>query len=257
MAEPPPPLRLIIDAPGRGAENMRRDIELLELVADHGAAGAVRLYGFAPQCLSLGRFQPEEDIDLEACARDGIEVVRRPTGGRAVLHAAEVTYSVTCSIEDPDLGGDVLGSCARIHVAVARGLDRIGVVTWAAPSSRRGGRHPRRRDAGVAGGSGSVALGADCFARASSQELVDVAGRKLVGSAQARRRGALLQHGSILLEAPDLRPYLRSPGPGDGPGPSLGVHGLLRRALGAEAVMAALVAGFRETLGPKLSQGPS
>src|ERR1019366_3935657 len=108
-------LALIIDAPAPGEENMRRDQVLLDACARGATAGAVRLYGFDPACLSLGRMQSIEDVDLDACARDGVDVVRRPSGGRAVLHDQEVTYSVVCRSTDPTFGGLVLESCSRIH----------------------------------------------------------------------------------------------------------------------------------------------
>src|SRR5450759_3314204 len=75
---------------------MLRDLALLDACARGEIRGAVRLYGFQPACLSLGRMQPVSDVDTEACVRDGVDVVRRPSGGRAVLHDQEVTYSVVC-----------------------------------------------------------------------------------------------------------------------------------------------------------------
>src|ERR1700681_4278533 len=118
---------LILDDPAPGAENMRRDIELLHACASGEIDGALRIYGFTPPCLSLGRLQTESDVDLGACARDGVDVVRRPSGGRAVLHDQEVTYSVICRSTDPGFGGRVLESCSRIHEAVAAGLALLGV----------------------------------------------------------------------------------------------------------------------------------
>jgi len=107
-------LTLHLDGPSSGAENMRRDTEFLQRCARGDIAGAVRVYWFAPACLSLGRLQPATDVDMAACARDGVDVVRRPSGGRAVLHDGEVTYAVVCRVTDPDLGGGVLDACARI-----------------------------------------------------------------------------------------------------------------------------------------------
>ena len=184
-------LELIVDAPARGEENMRRDLALLDACARGEIPGAVRLYGFFPACLSLGRMQPIDDVNLEACARDGVDVVRRPSGGRAVLHDQEVTYSVVCRSTDPVFGGRVLESCSRIHEAVAVGLATLGlhVTPRALPANLR---RDAREGAAVA----------DCFARPAAHELLDDRGRKLVGSAQARRAGALLQHGSVLLEVP-------------------------------------------------------
>ncbi len=229
-------LELIIDAPAPGAENMRRDLELLDACARGEIPGAVRLYGFAPACLSIGRMQPIDDVDLGACARDGVDVVRRPSGGRAVLHDQEVTYSVVCQSTDPVFGGRVLESCSRIHGAVSAGLEVLGVRTIA-----RGLPADLRRDAREG------AAVADCFARPAAHELLDVQGRKLVGSAQARRGGGLLQHGSVLLAAPRAAGYLRSEAP-QGRG-GIGVRELVGRHVSREELVGALAAGFRQALG--------
>ncbi|MGA8524262.1 MAG: hypothetical protein WB807_14515, partial [Candidatus Dormiibacterota bacterium] len=155
-------LELIVDAPARGEENMRRDLALLDACARGEIPGAVRLYGFFPACLSLGRMQPIDDVNLEACARDGVDVVRRPSGGRAVLHDQEVTYSVVCRSTDPVFGGRVLESCSRIHEAVAVGLATLGlhVTPRALPANLR---RDAREGAAVA----------DCFARPAAHELLD------------------------------------------------------------------------------------
>jgi lipoate-protein ligase A len=228
-------LELIIDAPAPGDENMRRDLALLDACARGAMPGAVRLYGFAPACLSLGRMQPMSDVDLEACRRDGVDVVRRPSGGRAVLHDQEVTYCVVCRSSDPIFGGRVLESCARIHDAIAEGLETLGVRTT-----------PRAMPANVRRDARDVAAVADCFARPAAHELLDDQGRKLVGSAQARRAGALLQHGSVLLEAPRAAGYLRgnaSPSIG-----GVGVRELLRRDVSRDELVDALAEGLRRAL---------
>ncbi|MFZ0920198.1 MAG: octanoyltransferase [Candidatus Dormiibacterota bacterium] len=229
-------LELIVDAPARGEENMRRDLALLDACARGEIPGAVRLYGFFPACLSLGRMQPIDDVNLEACARDGVDVVRRPSGGRAVLHDQEVTYSVVCRSTDPVFGGRVLESCSRIHEAVAVGLATLGlhVTPRALPANLR---RDAREGAAVA----------DCFARPAAHELLDDRGRKLVGSAQARRAGALLQHGSVLLESPRAAGYLRAdtvPTLG-----GVGLRELLGRDVSREELVDALAEGFRRSLG--------
>ncbi len=229
-------LALIIDAPAPGEDNMRRDVALLDECASEAIAGAVRLYGFRPTCLSLGRMQPLSDVNLEACARDGVDVVRRPSGGRAVLHDQEVTYCVVCRASDPVFGGRVLESCARIHRAIAGGLMLLGVVTA-----------PRALPADLRRDAREGATVADCFARPAAHELLDQRGRKLVGSAQARRGGALLQHGSVLLEPPRASPYLNSGEPPATPGAS--VRELAGRQVTWEELVDALAAGFAPYLG--------
>ncbi|MBV8529350.1 MAG: lipoate--protein ligase family protein, partial [Candidatus Dormibacteraeota bacterium] len=195
-------LPVVVDGGHPGAENMRLDTDLLRRCAAGDTAGAIRVYWFEPACLSLGRMQPDQDVDRAACAAGGIDVVRRPSGGRAVLHEDEVTYAVVCRADDPWFGGDVLTSCARIHRAVAAALARLGVPTSAHAVTVHDRRAIRR-----------AAAGADCFARASVHELLDASGHKLVGSAQARRGRALLQHGSVLLSAPRASTYLRGSDP--------------------------------------------
>jgi lipoyl(octanoyl) transferase len=229
-------VELIIDGPATGEKNMRRDLSLLDACARGTIPCAVRLYWFEPVCLSLGRMQPLDDVDLEACARDAVDVVRRPSGGRAVLHDQEVTYSVVCRSTDPVFGGRVLESCSRIHQAIAAGLATLGVVST-----------PRAVPANVRRDAREGAAVADCFARPAAHELLDGRGRKLVGSAQARRAGALLQHGSVLLEPPRAMGYLR----GDA-GPTLGGTGireLLGRPVTRAELVDALASGFVRALG--------
>jgi lipoate-protein ligase A len=228
-------LALLIDEPAPGATNMARDLALLDACSRGETPGAIRLYGFSPPCLSLGRMQPMNDVDLDACARDAVDVVRRPSGGRAVLHDQEVTYCVVCRSSDPIFGGRVLESCARIHDAIAVGLEALGVRTT-----------PRAIPADLRRDARDGAAVADCFARPAAHELLDSAGRKLVGSAQARRAGALLQHGSVLLEQPRAAGYLR----GDAV-PTLGgvgVREILGRHVSREELVSALAEGFTRSL---------
>lgn len=231
-----PPLSLLIDRPRPGAENMRLDAERLAAVAA-GAPGEIRLYGFSQPCLTIGRLQDAADVDAEACRRDGVEVVRRPTGGVAVLHDEEVTYAVVCAADHPDLGGDVATSCARIHAAVTLGLARLGVEVRAHGAAADERAAARER----------MAV-ADCFARPATHELLSPDGRKLVGSAQARRGPALLQHGAVLLDPPRAAAYLRRTVPQERRG--VGVRELAGRPVTREELAAALAQGFRAALRP-------
>ena len=233
------PLALLVDRPAPGAENMRRDVEMLDRCARGEIAGTVRIYGFSPPCLSLGRMQTADDVDLDACTRDGVDVVRRPSGGRAVLHDQEVTYAVVCTASDPRFGGRVLESCARIHAAVARGLAGIGVHAL---------EQARPRD--VRAAARNAAAVADCFAVPAAHELLDTHRRKLVGSAQARRGRALLQHGSVLLEPSGAARYLRSSRTQPQSG---GVRQLLGREVTWEELAGALEAGFRAAVSAAVS----
>ena len=176
--------RLLVDAPAGGAWNMAVDEVLLDGVAAGAAAPTLRFYGWSPACLSLGYFQPFDVVDLEGCRALGVDVVRRPTGGRAILHDCELTYSVAlpASVLGHDSG--VLPSYYRLSLALQDGLRRLGVPATLAPQSAA---------------SGPPEHGPVCFDRPSAHEIL-LRGRKLVGSAQMRRGGGLLQHGSILIE---------------------------------------------------------
>jgi lipoyl(octanoyl) transferase len=176
--------RLLVDAPAGGAWNMAVDEMLLDGVAGGATLPTLRFYQWSPPCLSLGYFQPFEVVDVEGCRAQGVDVVRRPTGGRAILHDREVTYSIAlpASLLGPD--GAVLPSYHRLSLALQNGLRRLGVPATLAPESAA---------------RGSAEHGPACFDRPSAHEIL-LRGRKLVGSAQMRRAGAILQHGSILIE---------------------------------------------------------
>lgn len=168
---------LLVEPHGRsGAENMALDQALLD-AADCSGRAFLRLYRFEPPCLSFGRNEPAtQRYDRRAIARLGLDVVRRPTGGRAVWHEHEVTYAVAA----PAVGA-LAQSYRGIHARLASALRHLGVPATLAPPHRAPG----------------LGRGA-CFTAPVGGEVV-VGGRKLVGSAQLRRGGAFLQHGSILL----------------------------------------------------------
>lgn len=239
--------RLLETGPAPGAWNMAVDEALLEAVGRGDAPPTLRFYGWDPPALSLGFFQDRErEVDLEGCAAQGFDCVRRPTGGRAVLHAAEVTYAVVVPEGQAGVGGSVSESYRAIGEGLAAGLKRLGVPAEMAPAERRGG-----------------ARSAACFAAPSFYELV-VAGRKLVGSAQVRRCGAILQHGSILLSF-DAEQLLRCLAVPAGPGRERLRRGLathvasleqvLGRTPGFAEVAAAVAAGMGEAFGVILESG--
>jgi lipoate-protein ligase A len=174
-----------------GPENMARDEALARRVAEATEAGGntlpafLRFYAWARPTLSFGRNEPARDrFDPTALQAAGVDVVRRPTGGRAVLHHREVTYAV--AVPARALGGP-RDTYRRINEALARGLATLGAEVGLARD------HPA---AGLDAG--------PCFDLPAGGEVV-ARGRKLVGSAQARLGGALLQHGSILLHDDQMR----------------------------------------------------
>ena len=159
---------------------MARDSGLMDRARETGEV-VFSVYSWTRPTLSLGRNQTAAGrYDLSKMASDGIDVVRRPTGGRALLHWREVTYSVTAPISEAETLND---SYERINRVLLDGLSRLGV---SAIESRGGERTPRPGEL-------------PCFAKPAEGELV-IDGSKLVGSAQFRENGALLQHGSILIE---------------------------------------------------------
>ncbi len=165
-----------------GPTNMAIDEALAEAVAAGESPPTLRFYGWDPACLSLGYGQSWTVADWEACVARGWDVVRRPTGGRAILHVDELTYSICAPESERRVRGGVLESYQRLSTALAHGLKLLGVEPERAPH---------------AGGPGGP-KGPVCFDLPSSYEIT-VGGRKLVGSAQARRKGVVLQHGTLPL----------------------------------------------------------
>jgi len=179
---PPATWRLLDTGWQDGPTNMAVDEALMESVRAGTSPPTLRFYGWQPACLSLGHAQKAAVVDWQACTTAGWDVVRRPTGGRAILHVDELTYSVTAPESEPRLRGGVLDSYLRLSDALARGLVLLGLAPERAP----GPTHARAEQGPV------------CFDDPSHYEIT-VAGRKLIGSAQARKRGTVLQHGTLPL----------------------------------------------------------
>lgn len=175
-----PHWRLIVTPAATGAENMAFD----EALMDHTRASGdwvLRVYSWSAPTISFGRNQTAAGLyDLGEIRKRGFDVVRRPTGGRAILHDREITYCITAPVA---AAGDLRQSYNRINEVVLDGLHRLGVgAAIAQPTAK----------------SSSPGI-APCFHEPSAGELM-LDGRKLAGSAQWRRDGVLLQHGSILVD---------------------------------------------------------
>lgn len=175
--------RLLKHEPARGAWNMALDEAILEASAAGESLPTLRLYAWQPACLSLGHGQPLADVDMERLSNHGWDVVRRPTGGRAILHTDELTYAVIGPKDEPRLVGDILTSYKRISGALMAALAIIGLPVQAQPQSPS---LPNRSPDPV------------CFEVPSNYEIT-AGGKKLVGSAQARRAEGVLQHGTLPL----------------------------------------------------------
>jgi lipoyl(octanoyl) transferase len=176
--------RLLITKPSSGAWNMAVDEAILECISQGLSQPTLRLYAWAPPCLSLGYSQPYSDIDLARIADRGWDIVRRPTGGRAILHTDELTYSTIAPQSEPRVQGGVLESYQRLSTALVEALRLLGLLAQA--------------DKEYDLPEGSNPKGAVCFEIPSKYEIT-VDQKKLIGSAQARRKQVVLQHGSIPL----------------------------------------------------------
>lgn len=176
--------RLLHTPPASGAWNMALDEAILEATGQGLVPPTLRLYAWEPPCLSLGYAQPFADADQHALAQHGWDLVRRPTGGRAILHTDELTYSVSAPPTEPRIAGSVLESYHRLAQALLNALHLLAVPAEAEEKySLPEGANPK---------------GPVCFEVPSNWEIT-VDGKKLIGSAQVRRQMGVLQHGSIPL----------------------------------------------------------
>ncbi|WP_061809666.1 lipoate--protein ligase family protein [Rossellomorea vietnamensis] len=169
--------------------NMALDEALLDWHSEGKIPPTIRFYGWDPATLSVGYFQKvEKEINLDAVKEHGLGFVRRPTGGRGVLHEHELTYSVIVSEEHPEMPRTVTEAYRVISEGILKGFQGLGLEAYFAvprtAEEREGLKNPRS---------------AVCFDAPSWYELV-VEGRKVAGSAQTRQKGVILQHGSILLD---------------------------------------------------------
>lgn len=174
--------RLVISAENDGAMNMAIDEAIAEAVKAGESLPTLRFYGWSPPCLSLGRTQSADVIDFTAAKRLGWEVVRRASGGRAVLHMDELTYSIAAREQEPRVKGGVLESYRRLSAGLLRGLKEIDVL-------------PERAQAYY---DDQGEIGPACYDGPSDYEIT-IGQRKLIGSAQRRSHNLVLQHGSIPL----------------------------------------------------------
>jgi lipoate-protein ligase A len=239
--------RLIVDSAAPGAWNMAVDEALLEHTREGKSPPTLRLYDWNPDCLSLGYAQSYNDVDAPRLCERGWGLVRRLTGGRAILHANELTYSVSAQASEPQVAGSLLESYNRLAEALLHAVRYLGVPAQmkAAAASDRKTPNPV------------------CFEAPSAYEIT-IDGKKLIGSAQARRRDGVLQHGSLPLSG-KLERITEALVYPDDRARGEAAQRLLARAASMESVLhrvvswdeaaAAVVRGFEEVLGIRFGRG--
>lgn len=190
-------LRLLIDPPLDGFTNMARDEALLDAVVAGESPLTLRFYQWSEPTISLGYFQAYAALESQVGPVREMAVVRRTTGGGAILHDRELTYALVVPEKHPLLVNGPTALYCRMHDAIIAVLNELGI-----PARSRGPTRCGEVDANDrSGGESSQAHGPFfCFARTHALDIV-VGDRKLAGSAQRRASGGVLQHGSIVLEA--------------------------------------------------------
>lgn len=183
MTQPSHTWRLLFTRGHSGAYNMALDQSILEQVGAGNLMPTLRLYDWHLPCLSLGQAQPADDVDWVRLQERGWDAVRRPTGGKAILHTDEITYSVALPAGHSIVLGDIVTSYRRLSRALLAALQCLGLR---ADADQRAERLPE-------GAKGPV-----CFEVPSDYEIT-AGGHKLIGSAQVRKYGGVLQHGSLPL----------------------------------------------------------
>ncbi len=160
--------------------NMAIDEAIFAMREKLGLPATLRFYGWKPAAVSIGYFQKIEDLSLQRYERQRLTIVRRLTGGGAILHRSEITYSLACSTHEFPTFGDIIKTQQLVHEAIILGLQNLGIN---AELERKQGKKPDPYF---------------CFVSPSKNDVVED-GRKIVGSAQRRRNRAFFQHGSILM----------------------------------------------------------
>jgi lipoate-protein ligase A len=185
------PFRLINYASDNAAMNMAIDEAILQAHLDGHVPPTLRVYQFAPPAVSLGYAQKVNKEVVDKIKKKNLDVVRRPTGGRAVLHMGDITYAFICSSKGVPLsqyalvGESIVAAYKQICQALILALKHLGIEV---ELGQRNGRYQDKHD---------------CFAATTNADL-QYQGKKIAGSAQLRRHHAVLQHGSIILNQPQL-----------------------------------------------------
>ena len=243
--------RLVLPGDGPGAYHMAADAAVVESIRAGTSGPMLRFYRWTPACVTLGKFQPAEgNVQLENCRRLGVEVAKRPTGGRAILHDREVTFSIILAETDlPGSGSGVMDSYRVLGAALVDGLQRLGLPAELVD------RHARVRgaDAEVMSAIGNPA----CFAAKARCDLM-VNERKIIGCAQLRRGGVILQQNSlpVSIDFPMWEQvFYRADWQNVMEEGAVDLSTAAGRVIPEAEVVAALCEGFRTVLGAELVVG--
>jgi len=251
---PPAAWRLLHTPFTSGARNMAVDEAILLANAGGSAPPTLRFFGWTPPCLSLGYAQSGADADRERLRALGVDLVRRPTGGRAILHTDELTYSVIAPMDEPRVLGGVVESYQHLSAGLRQGLERLGLTV--------------RADKEYTTAEAGTAKGPVCFEVPSNYEITVGLGdrpRKLLGSAQVRKQGVVLQHGTLPLAGDIARIVQGLAFESEAARQAAGVRvaqrattlaAVLGRAISWDEAAAALAAGFAAALNLTLTPGP-
>ena len=187
--------RIIKDICHNGFMNMAIDEAIMMAHEKNMVLPTIRFYQWSPSAVTLGYFQDlKKEINIDVCRKLGIDIVRRPTGGKAVLHDQELTYSIIISEKNPLVDYSILKTYKRISQALINGLVSLGIKAELVPLKGK-----IKENVLPVLSQDSPTYKTICFSTPSQYE-VQVDGKKLIGSAQVRKRGIVLQHGSLLIK---------------------------------------------------------
>ena len=190
--------RLIKDSYHTGFMNMAIDEAIMIAHREGLVPPTIRFYQWSPPAVSLGYFQDlKKEIDVDACKNLGIDIVRRPTGGKAVLHDKELTYSFIIKENHPLVNDSILETYKKISGGIIRGLSYLGITAELVPLREKLKNSSSGNE--IKSKISHSDIKSICFSVPSQYE-VQVEGKKIVGSAQVRKREIVLQHGSLLIE---------------------------------------------------------
>jgi lipoate-protein ligase A len=229
-------------------ENMAIDEAIFRETIKNQKQPTLRFYGWQPAAISLGYFQEfQNEVHFTQCQRSGVDIVRRLTGGKAVFHSDEITYSLVAGTSEDIFPGNIVGTYEKISLCLARGLSLLGINAHLAEAEKIVENQ-------------APDLMSCCFSAPAGNELL-VAGRKICGSAQTRTRGGFLQHGSLLMTFDPIKTaslILGSHSPahtGKLKSSVTAVNELIPTPVSAETLCDVLKKGFAEELGIDLVSG--